>query len=900
MDLLRRYLTAFCFVLHSMRLTERIPSNPMVERPDMNALRLKSFCFSLMATLMWSLFAVSTANAAPNAEITVMPLGNFSIKNGVQELMIPLPRYRPLPPLVLASLQPSVQPLAGGNEEEGAQNAAPPVQVPATIKLKVNGRALPDWVLAPTPTAYVISPETLRGNPGFADNMLRIEVHLISEATDVVAAKLAMPDPMLLAEDGKLSLDGPLSEFQRRAVGKPQVAKYFAAQAMEFAGDLDGARAEYESLANVDDANVARFARRGLRLLGYRLRERTLSGNFLEHFRWGHHLRMAGFFGMAHEEFDECVLLTPKHFGGQYSAGETTVMLPRGLLDWMLYFDQAGLAIEDQVKTKSRINVAVIIVTSRNGVSLTPNQITAVKDAFICVDRLLNVASRGRLEMVSHWHTIDDADSNLLALVNGGVLAPTTGLIRSDGWFDIVATVLPRQDGESSTDVVVAGGDASTSNAMVANLFHDGGLEGASRMYYQVLRRLSAHVPALAALPSENSLAHFGLQPSRNRRTSVWSAVRDLCPPQSLVGVQIAQPIIEDSYLQLWNLAPLDASALSSCQAAMHAERLPVNKAGKNVVIDGHDVSLSELSQGVSKGCLASTWVYLPKNTAAQARFDLQSIASLRMRCNGVATYGEFSATKTSRSLFTQLNLKAGWNFLELIVEVGDDAKPSLALSILDWKNELIPGLACAYRAPESFQYERQTPAAVGNHYQWEDVREDWHHLLPNLTTMNLPEFKAWKIESNGTDYVGIFSDSASAATGYRAQSGLEKENFRDVRLNNVIDFRREWCAIVQGSNDRQLLFVRPEGLPAIVNCLKEANDLPARLQGKSVAQRLLGYVEVDLHDSRQPLFVFDVCLGVPAKWPTDEEDLLSPFGPYVSNDEFILPAEGPQPAASN
>ncbi len=866
----------------------------------MERLRTKSLCFLLMAILLSSPFALPTADAAPNAEITVMPLGNFSIKNGVQELMIALPRYRPLPPLVLASLQPSVQPLAGGNEEEDAQNAAPPVQVPATIKLKVDGRALPDWVLAPTPTAYVISPETLRGNSGFADNMLRIEVHLISEATDVVAAKLAMPDPMLLAEDGKLTLDGPLSEFERRAAGKPQVAKYFAVQAMEFAGDLTGARAEYEALAKADDPDVARFARRGLRLLGYRLRERTLSGNFLEHYRWGHYLRMAGLYGMAQEEFAECMLLNPKHFGGQYYAGETTAMLPRGLLDWMLYFDQAGLAIEDQVKTKSRINVAVVIVTSRNGVSLTPSQFTAVQDAFICVDRLLNVASRGRLEIVSHWHTIESADSDQLALVNGGVLAPTKGLLRSDGWFDIVATVLPRQNGESSADVVIAGGDASTANAMVANLFHDGGLEATARMYYQIFRRLSQHVPALAALPSEDSLDRYGLEPSGNLHTSVWSSVHDLCPPQALVGVQIAQPLVDDSYLQLWNVAPLDPSALASCQAAIRADRLPVNKAGKDVVIEGHDVPLSEISQAASKGYLASTWVYLPKNTAVQARFDLRSIAALRMRCNGLATYGDFSANKTARSLFTQLNLKAGWNFLELIVEAGTDADPSLALSILDWKNELIPGLACAYRAPDGHRYEPQSPATVGNHYQWVDVRNDWHHLLPNLTTMNLPEFKSWRIESNGTDYVGIFSDSASAAPGYRAQSDLDAENFRDVRLNNVIDWRREWCAVVQGSNDRQLLFVRPEGLPAIVYCLQEANDLPARLKGKSVAQRLLGYVEVDLHDSRQPLFVFDVSLGAPAKWPTDEEDLLSPIGPYIPNDVFFPPAEGPLPPASN
>jgi len=867
----------------------------------MHLTRPRIFCRLLIATILLSAFATPVLRAAPHAEITVMPLGNLSVRNGVQQLTISLPNYRPLPPLVLASVQPSVQPLAAAaNEEEGANNAAPAIQVPATIKFKVGDSALPDWVLAPTATAYVISPETLRCNAGFADGVLRIEAHLVSEATEVLVAKLAMPDPMLLAENGKLSLDGPLSEFQRRAAGSPLVARYFAAQAAEFAGDLEGARSEYAALAKADDSQVARFARRGLRLLSYRLRERKLSGNFLEHYRWGHYLRMAGLYGMAHEEFAECALLNPNHFEGQYFAGATMAMLPRGLVDWMLFFDQAGLVIEDQVTTKSRINVAVAILTKRNGVSLSENQINNVKDVFTSVDRLLNVASRGRLEIVSHWHTIDNAESDQLTLMSGGVLAPKSGLIRSDGWFDIVVTVLPRQAGESRDDVVVAGGDAATSNAMIANVFHDGGLNATATIYHKILRDLSGQVPALAGLPRDDSLEHYGLQPSGNLHTSLQSVVHDLCPTQALAGVQVAQPVVDDSYLQLWKVTPLDKATLTSCQAAFGSDRLPAPNSGKDVVIDGNNLQLSNVSQGSSIGYLAATWVYLPNDGAVQARFDLQAIESLRMRCNGAEIYGNHASAQAGRSSFTRLNLNAGWNLLELLIETGVGDEPSFGLSILDWKNELIPGLACAYRAPAGFNYQPQPAVAIGKHYQWGDVRNDWRRLLPNLNGLPLPEFKSWQIASDGANYVGVFSDAKSASPGYRSAAELDAEDFRDVRLNNVIDWRREWCGVIQGADGRQLLLVRPEGVPSIVYCLKESDGLSARLKGKSVGQRLLGYIEVDLHDLRQPLLVFDVALGPPASWPVDEEDLLTPFGPYVPNELFFPPAEGPVPAASN
>jgi len=867
----------------------------------MHVMRPRTYCLSMMVTLLLLHSATKVLHAAPHAEITVMPLGNLTVRNGLQQLTISLPRYRPLPPLVLASVQPSVQPLAAaGGDEDDANNAAPAIQVPATIKFKVNGRALPDWVLAPTPAAYVISPETLRGNAGFAEDVLRIEAHLVSEATEAFVAKLAMPDPMLLAENGKLALDGPLTEFQRRAAGKPQVARYFAAQASEFAGDLEAARSEYEALANADHAQVARFARRGLRLLNYRLRERTVSGNFLEHYRWGHYLRMAGLYGMAHEEFAECMLLNPKHFGGQYYAGATMAMLPRSLIDWMLFFDQAGLAIEDQVTTKARINVAVAIVKSRNGASLTESQINAVKDAFICVDRLLNVASRGRLEIVSHWHMIDDAESDQLALTAGGVLAPKSGLIRSDGWFDVVVTVLPRLTGEARYEVVVAGGDASTSNAMVANVFHDGGLNATAMIYHRILRRLSAHAPVLAALPHADSLNRYGLQPSGNVHTSVWSTVHDLCPTQALVGVQVAQPVVDDSYLQLWNVMPLDAATLDACRKAFDADPLPVRGPGKDVIIDNHDLRLTPHSQGATAGFLASTWVYLPSSGGVQTRFDLHSIDSLRLRCNGLAIYGEHTADQVGRSSFLRLNLKTGWNLLEVLAVTKANDKASMALSILDWKNEPIPGLACAFRAPSDFVYQPHTSATVGKHYQWTDVRNDWRNLLPNLTGLPLPEFESWQIASDGSNYVGLFADSQSATRGYRSAAGLDADDFRDVQLNNVIDWRREWCGVIQGSDGRQLLLVRPEGAPSTVYCLKEADSLPARLQGKTVGQRLLGYVEVDLHDSRQPLFIFDVALGSPASWPTDEEGLLTPFGPYVPNEVFFPPAQGPVPPVSN
>ena len=838
------------------------------------------------------------ALAAPHAEITVMPLGRMAIKRGVQQLTIPLPRYQPLPPLVLASVQPSVQPLANPNpDDENAAAAAPAIQVPATVKFKIGDCKLPDWVLASTPNAYIISPATLRANPGFADGVLRIEAHLLSDADEIGVLKLGMPDPMLLADNGTLTIDGPHSEFVRRAEGKPDVANYFAAQALEFAGDLSAAREAYNKLSNSPNKDVGRYARRALRLLNYRLRERTLSGNYLEHYRWGQFLRFAGLYSLAHDEFGECRLLFPKQYDAQYYAGDTLAMTPRAVFDWLLYLDRAGLAIENDVAVKSRIEVAVIMVRSRNGRELSDDQINAIKDAFICVERIINVASRGRLEIVSYWHTLDNADGDQLAVVPGNVLAATDKLIRPGGWFDMAITVLPRLDGESATDFTLSNGNASTAGAMVANLYHDGGLDTTARLYYALFRQLGKHIPGLASLPDAEALNEYGLRPASDALTHLRATIHDLCPPDGLTGVQIAEPALDESYVQLWRVTSLSAEDLKRCREATDTPSLPIGKNGKNIVIDGKTLPL----KNTGKGVVATTWVYLPVEQAVQTRIDAQSIAALTLRCNGRTISNGIRADAVQRSFFARLVLASGWNLLEFIIEPDNAAPASLGLSILDINSKPIAGFACAYRPPSDFNYGPKQLTGGDTHYVWDDVRDDWRQRLPNLTKTGFAGFENWSLQSDGANFVGYFAPAANQSETYRLQDQLGRaEDFRDVRVNNVIDRRREWCAVVSGTQDRQLVFVRPEGLPAIANCIKEVEPLPDRLKGKTAGARLLGYVEVDMHDSRQPLFVFDVAIGAPGTWPADEEDLLTPFGPYIPNDQYFPAPVGPLPASSN
>ena len=117
-----------------------------------------------------------------------------------------------------------------------------------------------------------------------------------------------------------------------------------------------------------------------------------------------------------------------------------------------------------------------------------------------------------------------------------------------------------------------------------------------------------------------------------------------------------------------------------------------------------------------------------------------------------------------------------------------------------------------------------------------------------------------------------------------------------DVELNNVLDWDREDCLALRYTKDgsqRDLLFVRPEGLMAYMKLLNEPAVAGQVFGGLPPEKRLLGSVLVPTKESSRRLFVIDGFLGADGNWPVAEEDLLQPIA-----DEYIPnpPRMGPFP----
>lgn len=98
----------------------------------------------------------------------------------------------------------------------------------------------------------------------------------------------------------------------------------------------------------------------------------------------------------------------------------------------------------------------------------------------------------------------------------------------------------------------------------------------------------------------------------------------------------------------------------------------------------------------------------------------------------------------------------------------------------------------------------------------------------------------------------------------------------------------------------RTLLLVRPPAVEAILFCLKEADGANEAFGGRELPDRVLGRVVVPADGYNRELIAFDLRLGDAATWPRDEEDLLTPFGPFIPNSIYIDPVGPPAPLVAD
>lgn len=852
--------------------------------------------------------AASFSVAAPNPEITVIPLGNATIKKGVQEMSFRLSsasQNQMIQPLVIIAAQPQ---LAASQPADDSGDPPPPgPQVPATVSIEVGGKALPDWVLSPRPTAYVINADTIRSNPEFASARLLAKVHLKSDAQSLGVVVLGMPDPLLLDQPDATAKDGPLVDFQRSA-RDPEIRDYFQSMIDEFSGHQDDAFKTLQKLCKAQNPEVARFARRSTRRIGYLRRETKLSGNFLEHYRWGLYLEFCGLYRPAYDEFEECRVINPDFADTQYRAGECFEIIGSDLMGVLQYMDRCEQA--SSKTNTSRLDMLAVIIRSDGKTNLTDTDVLQLMDHLTITEKMIAAATGNALDLEFSWQIINHEEDLKLVKYPGDVMGPTADKFDREGWFDGVITIRPASPDVSGADLKVSPVGAGPKHMTVASANSNARWSDFLDAVYQMVVDGGQRAGTTTTLPPAKDAVTAGIGPSPHIGFSCRSALRYAAARDDFAGIGITELPLEASFLTAWRIdSPSASSGVDKGRFAGLA--VADGTQGTAKVFDSSTIPLTSKG-GTSGQTRATCWVYVPSDQLTQLRID--QLGPIGVRVNGcVVREGESPREAKGAdwySTFVGIRLSRGWNTLELVTPSGEGGSPSFKASLLTPEGKPIGGLAMLDSRPDENVVAIDDGRTDGSiTFKWDDVRDDWHRMLPVVDVAKATGIRDARLVSNvgdRTGYIAVDIPGRPASSRYRAVPKEWKQNQdRDVVFNNLLDWYREWCFIVgskANGKQRQLLFARPEAVDAIVQCLKEDDSAKQRFGEASAGSRVLGRIEVPGVGCRHDLIVFDVWLGDESKWPIEEEDLISPFGKFVPNDTFMGPVSpaGPMsPGAS-
>lgn len=891
-------------IIISMKLNSR--ETDWEGRIGMNGLRL-----AIIVSMLIIAAGTQSARGAGNSETSALPLGSFAIERGWHDVVFPLAQTTTGPApmsLVLIAAQPFVEavrpaPLVGDDDYDPYAPPKPGRQVEASMKFDIGGRELPEWGLSSRRTAYVISYDTLKRNPSFAVDHFSLRVELRSEAEAVAVTVLAMPDFMTVVKGAVAGYEGPLDGLVS-SVESTELKDYFGALRHEISGEIAPAYAAYGRLAASSDAPLGRLARRGLRMIEYLNRPHKLSGNIMEHYRWGLYLQCAGLASAAFSEFDETRVIDPSHVESQYRGGETRERTGGDLLEVVQYLNRT--AEMSYVESPSVWNAVVVIVKSRGAKTLDEAELIRVKDQFTVLDRVLCAASRGCFRLNFTFFEVDQEDAGTMTRHLGRVTGPSDDFVQARGWFDVVFCVRPRIEGENREQVDIGFTDVGPNGAGIASFYHDSSFTAHMRSMYTLLYSAAAEAGQTAGWPDPAGALACGFQPMRFASSAFRSAMRYELFPGDFRRLCAADEATPATYLKLWSIQGPIPTTPRGPGATADTDWIESSEAKSTPIVSVSDfIDLAARFPDAGAATVKATnWVFSPQRQSVWIRLGRNDRATLSINGRRVIAApsivgGKFEGRDLVNTAFTRETLEEGWNEFELVVSSRPSEKNrgwGFSVSVVSDQKTPIPGLACVFERPVKDVVPRQVPPSSGIHYKWSDVKDDPRRLLPKLTARELRDLAGAEvaIRTTGADasYVAIELTGRKADANYRPVADYLNDGVRDFVLNNILDWSRENFAMIRcGSPDapRDLLLVRPEAMEAATVILRESSSAKQRFADAGAADRVLGWIEVP---SLGCVFVMDVCLGDAGRpLPVDEEDILSPFGKFIPNswDEFMV-----------
>lgn len=840
----------------------------------------------ISVVLFFSLAAVPAPSfAGGRADVTVTPLGSGAIERGktMQSFRIPTDIDGPMPQaLVLVAAQPfaAVQPAAPlANAAPGEEEKQ--VNVPATLRMTVAGKDLPAWELYKFPSAYVISPATLRANPLYANGRVEINFDLETIAEGLNLTAFGMPDPLLLGD----SLDGPITTYLEEAKDA-ELKSYFGAMANEMAGNKELARTTYHDLSNSKNTHLAQLARRGVRMLSYDQRPHKLSGNFREHYRWGLFLSQAGVFSPAFKEFNECRIIYPMHSHAQYRAGEMLDHISGDVFKVQDYMDRSASSAWE--RNPAQWSMLIVIVKGEGEARLSDSQLLDLKAAWILAKDMIRGATGGKVVPQAAVYELDSEKSFPLTTYPGNIVAPAEDIVAERGWFDGVCYVRPRQIGDTGPAVQTIGGDVGPNGAALSTLYVNATWEDFLQAWYEQFTWAARRGGMTVGIPMADDYADCGHHPVPDKGYAIRAALKYHWPPDVLPWVKMVPRPGASEFLRLW-----DTTSSITVGATSPVE-------SQTDVVDLHRLSShSENADGASARC----WVFSPEKQ--QVGVWLEGIASVSVNGRNViqpniqSNEARNDALGTSRASI--LVLQAGWNEIRLQFPDFKNSLCRFSVRLCGIDDRPVTGLAYVNVEPEADLAPAYQPPEAGKYYAWNDVRRDWGESLPNLSIDDLRMISSvgsLTLSGQAGEHGYAMLGGAQAASGSSVRelsSEWKPGQDSDVTLNNVLDWDREDCMALRCSKDgkqHDLLFVKPEALMSYMTLLGESPEAEKIFGGKPVDERLLGYVVVPTKSSSRRLFVIDCLLGKDSNWPQEEEDLLSPIArEYISNPPRMGPA---------
>lgn len=829
---------------------------------------------------------IATARGASRADITVMPMGSGAIAQGqsTQSFRIPTDIHGPLPQaLVLVAAQPlaAVAPAAPlANVPESEEEKKEPV--PATVKMTIAGQALPEWKLYKFPSAYVISPATLATNPQHGSGRVEISFELDTAAEGVNLTAFGMPDPLLLGD----SLDGPITAYLEAATD-PQLKQYFGAMANEMAGNKELARSAYHELANSENAQLARLSRRGVRMLSYDQRPHKLSGNFREHYRWGLFLSQAGVFSPAFKEFNECRIIYPQHADAQYRAGEMLDHIEGDIFKVQDYMDRAAAAAWE--RNPAGWSMLLVIVKGEGEEKLSASRLLDLKAAWIIAKDMIRGATDAKVDPHAAVFELESETSFPLVDYPGGLTGPAPDVVAQRGWFDGVCFLRPRRPGDSAPPVRTIGGDVGPNGAALTTMYTDAGWQEFMLAWYEQFTRAARNGGLTEGIPMPGEVADCGQGPVPDTGYAIRAALKYHWPPDVLPWVKMVPRPGAEEFVRLWQTnLPTTFSD-------------PVAVESSTDVIDLTRLAFVDIRP---ESPTAWSWVYSPEDQ--QVGVWLTGIANLSINgCEVIRRIGDRSETMKNVGMngsASVASLQGGWNLIRVDVQYDSDTPCKFSLRFCGINDRPVTGLAYVNVKPEADLVPAYQSPEAGKHYAWKDVRRDWGASLPVLSVDDVRKItgvSGLTLSGEASEKGHVYVGGVQAAAGARVrdmQGAWRPGEDSDVELNNVLDWDREDCLAVRYTKDghqRDLLFVRPEGLMAYMTLLDEPANAGQVFDGLPPEKRLLGCVLVPTKESSRRLFVIDGLLGADGNWPVDEEDLLQPIA-----DEYIPnpPRMGPFP----